>query len=328
MLTTTIYTTLLKGTFALISIGSKRQQKTYTLDPTFINPDVITAGITEELCIDTANRMKRILVPVSSSIHPNEEVGISYSYWPANDNKKKSNLPPIILVHGFDSSNLEFRRLGSKLAKRGVDTYAVDLLGWGYTQLNGVKSFSALSKVESLNSFIQTIIGTNTKFCIAGASLGGAASIEIAAYNTNCIGLILIDAQGFVDGIGPMSFLPKPIAKLGVEVLKSVPLRSSANQMSYYDKTTYATDEAVIVGRLHCLQEGWSDALVSFMQSGGFTPSKFVSQVQKPSLILWGRQDGILDGKEFTTKFLNTLPNPTLIWIEESGHVPHLEQPE
>jgi len=64
------------------------------------------------------------------------------------------------------------------------------------------------------------------------------------------------------------------------------------------------------------------------MQSGGFSPSQLVPQVQVPSLILWGRQDGILDGTEFAPKFLETLPNAELQWVENSGHVPHLEQPD
>lgn len=138
----------------------------------------------------------------------------------------------------------------------------------------------------------------------------------------------VVDAQGFVDGIGPMSAMPKPIARLGVEVLKSIPLRSSANQMSYYDKETYATEEALTIGRIHCLREGWNDALISFMQSGGFAPSSKIAQISCPSLIIWGRQDGILDGNEFVPKFLNTITNEDVEvqWIEECGHVPHLEQ--
>lgn len=285
----------------------------------------LTEGIVEPAGLDTAARIRRVPVPVSASVHPSETVGITCAYWPAAASSK--SLPPVILVHGFDSSCLEYRRLGSRLAANGVETYAVDLLGWGFTDLQGVTSFSAEAKVEALNSFINTVLGDN-KFCIAGASLGGAAAIEVAAENPNCQGLILIDAQGFVDGIGPMAAMPKPIAQLGVQVLKSVPLRSSANQMSYYDKETYATDEAVLVGRLHCLREGWSDALVSFMQSGGFRPATKVPLIQVPSLVLWGRQDGILDGKEFAYKFVEALPDAELQWIEECGHVPHLEQPE
>jgi hypothetical protein len=50
--------------------------------------------------------------------------------------------------------------------------------------------------------------------------------------------------------------------------------------------------------------------------------------VAAPSLVLWGRQDGILDGDEFANKFVETLPDATLQWIENCGHVPHLEQPQ
>mmetsp|Transcript_26855 Transcript_26855/g.77434 ORF Transcript_26855/g.77434 Transcript_26855/m.77434 type:complete len:195 (+) Transcript_26855:2-586(+) len=124
-----------------------------------------------------------------------------------------------------------------------------------------------------------------------------------------------------------MAMLPKPVARLGVKVLKSEPLRSSANTMSYYDADTYATDDALKVGRMHCLRDGWEDALVSFMLSGGFSPSQKVAQIEAPSLVLWGRQDGILE-KEFAQRFLDTLPDASLQWIEECGHVPHLEQPE
>jgi len=120
------------------------------------------------------------------------------------------------------------------------------------------------------------------------------------------------------------------LAQAGVAILKSVPLRSSANQMSYFDKETFATDDAVVIGRLHCVQQGekWSEAMVNFMKSGGFKPSQKVPTIEAPSLVVWGRQDGILDGEEFANKFVETLPNAELKWIEECGHVPHLEQPD
>ena len=40
----------------------------------------------------------------------------------------------------------------------------------------------------------------------------------------------------------------------------------------------------------------------SFMQSGGFSPSSKVPKINSPALVLWGRQDGILDGTEFANK--------------------------
>lgn len=306
--------------------GSTSSSLQVTLDPTFVPPDMST--IEEVACQAAAARMKRVLVPVSKDVSPSGQVGVSYVHWPSSTRVSSSSSLPLIMIHGFDSSALEYRRLGSLLAARGIDTYAVDLLGWGYTQLQDVTSFSAAAKVEALESFATTMFG-GKPFCVAGASLGGAAVIELASRNAElCQGLILIDAQGFVDGIGPMASMPTPLASLGVQVLKSVPLRSSANQMSYFDKATFATDDAVRIGRLHCLQEGWSEALVSFMQSGGFSPSLKVPTIQAPALVLWGRQDGILDGNEFAQKFVEQLPNAQLRWIEECGHVPHLEQPD
>jgi len=294
-------------------------------DLTFTNPD--TTGIEEQACIDAANKMKRIAVPVSPEVSSDGSVGISYIEWKAE--KPKAGCPPLILIHGFDSSGLEYRRLGPKLAAKGIDTYAVDILGWGFTQLEGVDSFSAAAKVEALGSFVESVVGKDSKFCIAGASLGGASAIEFAALKkSDCAGLVLIDAQGFVDGIGPMAAMPTPLAKLGVGVLRSIPLRNSANQMSYFDKDTFATEEAQVIGRLHCLRDGWDDAMVSYMQSGGFYPSKKVPTIESPTLVLWGRQDGILDGEEFANKFVDEMPNASLKWIEECGHVPHLEQPD
>lgn len=66
---------------------------------------------------------------------------------------------------------------------------------------------------------------------------------------------MLIDSQGFIDGIGPMASLPRPLAKLGVEVLRSVPLRQLANNMAYYNND-FASDDAMKVGRLHTFLPG------------------------------------------------------------------------
>ncbi len=247
-------------------------------DLTFSTPD--TSLVQEQACIDAASKMKRVAVPSDNS--PSGSVGVSYIHWPAQGRKAKA--PPLILLHGFDSSCLEYRRLGPQLAAKGIDAYAVDILGWGFTQLEDVKSFSADAKVEALKGFVKTVFGgKEAAFCVAGASLGGAASIELAAALSidpeganlddnsddaeddgipSCAGLVLIDAQGFVDGVGPMAMLPKPLAKIGVGVLKSVPLRNMANQMSYYDTDTFATEDAQVIGRLHTLQDGWSDAMV------------------------------------------------------------------
>lgn len=287
--------------------------------------------VTDPDSIAAASKMRRVFVPVPEYISSNGEVGISYIHWPATNTNNRNKKMPVLLVHGFDSSSLEYRRLGPLLASQGVDVYAVDLLGWGFTQVSPLcEDYSANAKVDALASFWSTI-GNNQPVAIGGASLGGAAAIEFASLpDSPAKACILIDAQGFVDGVGPVvSLLPDPLARLGVSVLKSVPLRKSANQMSYYDKETFATEDALKIGRVHCLRDGWEESMMSFMSSGGFKPKSKVPLVEQRTCVIWGRQDTILDGETYANKFMETLPNPSneLVWIEECGHVPHLEQP-
>lgn len=44
-----------------------------------------------------------------------------------------AGLPPLILLHGFDSSSLEFRRLLPLLGEVGIEAWAMDILGNGFT---------------------------------------------------------------------------------------------------------------------------------------------------------------------------------------------------
>jgi pimeloyl-ACP methyl ester carboxylesterase len=45
--------------------------------------------------------------------------------------------PPLVVIHGFDSSCLEFRRLMPELERRGIEAYALDVFGWSVTHALG-----------------------------------------------------------------------------------------------------------------------------------------------------------------------------------------------
>ena len=98
-----------------------------------------------------------------------------------------------------------------------------------------------------------------------------------------------------------------------------------ANYLSYFDKKRFATREAMLIGRLQCLLPEWEKAAMDFAQSGGFILSDKVRLVQQETLILWGERDAILEPSS-AYRFLEELPRGRLIWVEECGHVPHLEK--
>ena len=57
---------------------------------------------------------------------------------------------------------------------------------------------------------------------LVGASLGGAIALDFAFEFPEAVKrLVLIDAQGYIDGSGPGASLPGPLAKLGISILGS-----------------------------------------------------------------------------------------------------------
>lgn len=82
--------------------------------------------------------------------------------------------------------------------------------------------------------------------------------------------VVLIDAQGYIDGIGPAANAPRWVSKLGVQFLRTTFLRNSANKLAYHDKEQFATNDAMLIGRLHTCCPGWLEAKCAFIQSGGY----------------------------------------------------------
>ena len=66
---------------------------------------------------------------------------------------------------------------------------------------------------------------------------------------------------------------------------------------------------------------------MAFIQSGGYSLSKRVCELQPDVLVLWGRHDEILS-PSYAERFAEALPDSTLRYMESSGHSPHLEEPQ
>ena len=230
---------------------------------------------------------------------------------------------PIVFIHGFDSSSVEFRRLAPLLDRMGHDVYCVDVLGWGFSNVTNVNEFTPRAKVDHLECFIRQVVGG--KCVLGGASLGGAVAINLCEQAPDLVSkLILIDAQGFIDGDGP-SNIPDFVAGLGIEVLKSQPLRMFANYIAYYDKS-FASVEAMLIGRLHCSLKSWKSSSIDFLKSGGFITSEKVAKVKVPTLVLWGSNDEILEPST-AERFREELRLSSVKYISNCGHVCHLEKP-
>lgn len=232
--------------------------------------------------------------------------------------------PPIVLLHGFDSSVLEFRRLFPLLAAE-QETWAIDLLGFGFTDRLIEASFTPEGIKTHLYYFWKTCIAT--PMILVGASMGGAAAIDFAlSYPDAVAGLVLIDAAGFAAGPAIGRFLIPPLGYLATEFLRQPKVRNSVSLKAYWDQSFVSADSETCAA-LHLTQPRWNQALIAFTKSGGYNfLSDKITQVSHQTLILWGDSDRIL-GIQDAERFRSAIANSQLIWLEQCGHVPHLEKP-
>lgn len=238
---------------------------------------------------------------------------------------------PLVLLHSFDSSCLEYRRLVPALGP-DVEAWAVDLIGWGFTDYTPFLEDESLvvtpqHKTAHLHSFWREKLG-GRRMVLVGASIGASVAIQFALTHPEAVSrLVLLAPPSLAPGIGGMARLPRFVAGLGVEVLRSPAVRGSANQQSYADKQRCATPDALRVGSLHVPLPGWKEANVAFIRGGGFDLSHRLGEVAAPTLVLWGRQDEVL-GTQQAEKTASALGCASLQWLDGCGHFPHLERPQ
>jgi pimeloyl-ACP methyl ester carboxylesterase len=233
---------------------------------------------------------------------------------------------PFLLIHGFDSSLLEFRRLLPLLAAEN-ETWAVDILGFGFTdRVAGIK-YSPNAIKTHLYYFWKTLI--NKPVILVGASMGGAAALDFTlTYPEAVEKLVLIDSAGLVGSSPLVKFMFSPLDTWLTNFLKSPKVRQNISRAAYKNKELASID-AQLCAALHLELPNWNTALIAFTKSGGYSAFRFkeLMKIQQETLILWGDSDKILGTKD-APRFKRAIPNSKLIWIQDSGHVPHLEQPQ
>lgn len=235
------------------------------------------------------------------------------------------NPPILLLLHGFDSSVFEFRRLQPLLAVKHA-TWNLDLLGFGFTDRPTDVPFTPAAIKTHLYCTWKTLIGQ--PIVLVGASMGGACAIDFAlTYPEAVKQLILIDSAGFAAGPEVGKFLIPPLGYLATEFLRRPGVRRRVSLQAYADPS-FVTADAELCAALHLQLFGWQQALIAFTKSNGYNfLANKIAQITQPTLIIWGDRDRIL-GIADAEKFTAALPQSKLVWVPNCGHVPHLEKPE
>ncbi len=230
--------------------------------------------------------------------------------------------PPVLLLHGFDSSFLEFRRLTPLLAG-GAQLFIPDLFGFGFCPRPAGGDYSPKGVLRHLEALVQAIGQRNpARLGLIGASMGGSVAVELARRLPEQVERLLLLAPAGLTG-RPMP-LPPLLDGLGVRFLALPGVRRGLCRTAFADPETSVGAAELEIASLHLQSPGWAAALQRFARSGGFAGSGSPLPNQ-PIAVLWGTDDRILRAPQKRAAL--ALLGDRVRELEACGHLPHLDQP-
>ncbi len=227
---------------------------------------------------------------------------------------------PILFLHGFDSSFLEFRRIYPFL-KNKFNLIIPDLLGFGFTPRIASNKYSPSKIVSNLKDIINNL-NLKNKLMIVGASMGGSVAINLAKEMPDLIDkIILLSPAGL---FGESKNIPFPLNQIGASFLGLSQVRKSLcrQAFAYPDKSVGFMEEQIASIHLGC--SGWRNSLASFAKSGGFAGT--YKDIQNISIkTICGENDRILGKKEINK--IKQIDQLNLTGLKNCGHLPHVDLP-
>ena len=227
---------------------------------------------------------------------------------------------PILLLHGFDSSFLEFRRIYQSL-KRNFQVIVPDLLGFGFSPRCAKNDYNPSQIISYLIDLLKTLeITKNLK--IIGASMGGSAALKLSFEISDSIDkIILLSPAGL---FGEPKSIPFPLNQIGASFLGLPQVRKSLCRQAFAfpDECVGEMEEQIASIHLGC--KGWRNSLASFAKSGGFAGThKYIQKI--PIKAICGENDRILGKKEI--KKIRKIDKLNFVGLQNCGHLPHVDLP-
>jgi pimeloyl-ACP methyl ester carboxylesterase len=291
-----------------------------------VNPTLVDPGATaQQQLVDGAARS--LLDPQGRDLAgqvewwslPGLGAGDGWGPWPV---AVLGEGPPVLLLHGFDSSFLEFRRLAPLLAGGGAQLFIPDLFGFGFCPRPAGGDYSPSGVLGHLEALVTAIRQRNpAPLGLIGASMGGSVAVELARRLPEQVSRLLLLAPAGLTG-RPMP-LPPLLDGLGVRFLSLPGVRRGLCRTAFADPDAAVGAAELEIASLHLQSPGWGDALRRFARSGGFAGCG-APLPEQPIQVLWGADDRILRAPQ--KKAALALLGERVRELGACGHLPHLDQ--
>ncbi len=227
----------------------------------------------------------------------------------------------VLLIHGFDSCFLEYRRL-TPFLKKNNELIIPDLYGFGFCPRSNGNKYGFKYLMKHLNSVLNYFSKTQP-IGVIGASMGGALALELARQNPQKVNSLLLLSPAGLTGKNPK--IPWPLNQFGAFFLSLPFVRRELCRQAFAYPTTCVGPAEEQIASIHLKVPGWQSSLADFAADGGVSDCG-LPKPNQPLKIILGKHDRIIpkNEKEETKKLYKS----NIEIATNSGHLPHLEEPK
>ena len=242
--------------------------------------------------------------------------------------------PTVVMLHGFTGSKENWYPVAERLRGR-YRLLVPDLPGWGESERQPDADYGYAAQAERVAQFIDQVArkpsGKRGEVVLLGHSMGGGIAALVAARYPqrvdrvgllNASGVLFKDNQFGLDvlaGSNPFGVSDAGTLKRYIDILFHreaakpwIPWPASSGLIAF--RRGEAQFEQQVLERIGRGPER-------------FAPGEAAARIAQPALLLWGRQDQVIDPSAIDL-FAEQMPQATKVLLDDAGHMALVEQPD
>ena len=239
-----------------------------------------------------------------------------------------ADAPVVVMLHGFTGSKENWYPLATRL--HGTYRLLVpDLPGWGESERKPGADYGFGAQAARVAAFIQALSPGKPVVLLGHSMGGGIAALVAARYPT------LVAKVGLLDSAG-VRFNEN---QFGLDVMagKNPFAVSDAASLQRYIDTVFHRQQAKPwipwpassgMIRMRRRDAAFEQAVLDEIGRGPeqFAPGEEAGNIHQPALLLWGRQDAVIDPSAMAL-FAARMPQARQVLVDDAGHMSLMEQP-
>lgn len=226
--------------------------------------------------------------------------------------------PTVIFLHGLGGSVANWQTNTAAFAQN-YHVIAIDQVGFGKSDKPNLK-YRVGTFVDFLDKFMAEL--KIEKASLVGNSMGGwVAAIMAIKYPNRVEKIVLADAAGIV----PANFATEQVYQLNNSTRDEI----RSNMKLIFANPLLQNNEALVdtfmTARVTAGDGGTINSIIESIKRKEDFLNDRLGEIKKPTLIIWGKQDGLLPIADATT-FNKGIVGSELVLFDQCGHVPQFEK--